>query len=80
MFHRCCSDGDIHREKSSGDGTTSHPEEVLVTVVLLSLPVGRRAVAAGDNGQSEFAALLSVRLLQEPDEVLVALLLKPSDG
>lgn len=65
----------------SEDEVTSHPEEVLVTVVLLSLPVGCRAVTVGDSGQSEVAALLlSVRLLQEPDEVLVALLLKSSDG
>lgn len=60
---------------------TSHPEEVLVTVLLLSFPVGWHVVAAGDGGQSEFAALLlSVRLLQEPDEILVALLLKSRNG
>lgn len=59
---------------------TSHPEEVLVTVVLLSFPVGCHAVAVGDSGKTEFTALLSVRLLQEPDEVLVAFLLKANDG
>lgn len=56
---------------------TSHPEEVLVTVVLVPFPIGCRVVTVVKARGARFAALpLSVRLLQEADQVLVALLLK----
>lgn len=55
---------------------TSHPEEVFVTVVLVPFPIGCRVVTVARGG-ARFAALpLPVRLLQQADQVLVALLLK----
>ena len=56
---------------------TSHPEEVLVTVVLVPFPIGCRVVAVATARRARLAALpLPVRVVQEADQVLVALLLK----
>lgn len=67
----------IGRWGSGTERVTSHPEEVLVTVILVPFPIGRRVVTVVQACGARFAALpLPVRLLQEADQVLVALLLK----
>lgn len=85
VFHCCCYFGDIHWERRvqigwwvKNEEVTSHPEEVLVTVVLVPFPVGCRVVTVVKTWRAGFAALsFPVSHVQEADQVLVALLLKP---
>lgn len=86
LFRCCCCYGDIHRGTSSNwmrmgkGGETSHPEEVLITVLLISFPTGCFVVPAVKAWGACFVALpLPVRLIQKADQVLVALLLKMTD-
>lgn len=83
VFHCCCYFGDIHWERvqvgrwGEKQEVTSHPEQVLVTVVLVLLPVGCRVVTPVKAGRAGLAAHpLPVRLVQEADQIFVALLLK----